>query len=219
MLFKRKLVTLLWTVSLLCKCQSEDSFLWKKLVDVSNENFVKSFLPSNYIDFENSLLNATWISRPCRQKIRSAFDGLLARRTWAVKLFNSWAKFPPTGTLSGTLTDYGDYDQCLSVVNDDPVSHRGVTQYCLVDISFPLPSMPTFHNYYQPSKVLPDPLETISNQTSPFLLNGTVYQNLADVASVFYYAYIQIGICLPAECNKNDVSNITNKGLPLNTEY
>ena len=120
--------------------------------------------------------------------------------------FNSWAKFPPSGTLAGTLTDFGDYDQCLSV---DILP----AQYCLVDISIPMPPMPKFHNYYQQSKVLPNIAELPSNSTVQYLANGTVYHALSDASSIFYYAYIQIGTCMPVQCTKDDIRNISSKGL------
>ena len=204
MAYKHMLLTLIVVYNLLGFCMAEEPFLWKQMIDVSNKHFENAFLPS-YIDLQNEVINSTWISPECNKQIRSALDSLSTRHNWATKLFNSWAKFPPSGALRGTLTDFGDYDQCLSV-------ETMPTQYCLVDISVPLPPMPKFHNYYQRAKVLPDLEESLSNATMQFMVNGTFYRNLADASSVFYYAYIQMGICLPEKCTKHDVANISSKG-------
>lgn len=190
-------------VAMCGRCWGQSSFLWKPLLDVPNETFEKAFLPS-YIDLERDIVQSEQVSVQCRNQIRTALHALSMRRNWAGKLFNSWAKFPPSGTLRGTLTDFGDYDQCLSVDALSP-------QYCLVDISVPMPQpMPKFHNYYQHSEVLP--VNENSNQTHQYLSNGTIYRDLAQVSSVFYYVYIQIGICLPEKCTPQDVSLISNNG-------
>ena len=47
---------------------------------------------------------------------------------------------------------------------------------------------------------------------SPFLAADSVYRSLERQASVFYYVYIQIGVCLPADCSREDVANISAQG-------
>ena len=192
----------------------DQDFIWKPMVEISNQSFVNAFLP-NYVNFADEVFHSNTITFECKTQLQSALDALTQRRNWAAKLFNSWAKFPPSGMLQGTLTDYGDYDQCLSLASDAIVS-----QYCLVDISIPMPRpMPMFHNYFQEAKVLPENDDKIEdgsrNQVKMLNTNETIYSHLASVSSVFYYAYIQIGICLPRGCIKQDVANITTIGKSI----
>lgn len=42
-----------------------------------------------------------------------------------------------------------------------------------------------------------------------FLEETSVYRNLERASSLFYYVYIQIGICLPGDCSREDVGNIS----------
>src|SRR5699024_8750000 len=67
------------------------------------------------------------------------------------------------------------------------------------------------HNYYHKAKVLPEKPEEyarLPTENLLYLTNGSIYRHLADVSSVFYYAYIKIGICLPEKCSKNDTEAI-----------
>ncbi|OTF74757.1 hypothetical protein BLA29_010211 [Euroglyphus maynei] len=68
------------------------------------------------------------------------------RKLWATKLFNSWSQsLVPSGFISGTITDYGDYDQCLSI--DPEQSSPIISKYCLVEFEWPIPSIrPIDHN-------------------------------------------------------------------------
>ena len=112
--------------------QSPD-YLWKRLVNMPTSVFESVFLP-NYIDFHGDILQSEALSDDCKSDLYSALTALRLRQTWAVKLFNSWAKFPPPGLSRGTLTDFGDYDQCLGADVG-----AVVPQYCLLDIAAPMP--------------------------------------------------------------------------------
>jgi len=195
------------TPTIITTPQSDDTFVWNDLLNVSTEAFQSAFLP-NYVDFRRDVLGLeSTVSTPCKTALYLALNSLTTRQYWAVKLFNSWAKFPPSGTMRGTLTDFGDYDQCLSIE-----SAAISPQYCLVDIAIPMPKpMPESHNYHHKAKVLPHTereLARLSHENLVHLSNGSFYQYLADVSSVFYYAYIQIGICLPEQCEAHDAKII-----------
>lgn len=85
------------------------------------------------------------------------FNGIRALKPWALKLLDASAKITP-GLLVGTQSDFGDFDECLSVRVDDPsglVADNGfpaeydpltglktstlVGRYCLADVEFPKP--------------------------------------------------------------------------------
>lgn len=207
---------------------SSDSFPWSSLFNVSPSTFDSLFLPP-YLNLNESTLNQNHaISRQCSASLSSALRGLSHRSGWAAQLFNSWAALPPTGTLAGTLTDWGDYDQCLAVEkfseNEEIfLETTGTTQYCLVDLALPMPQpRPPSHNLYHKSAVLP-PLPEMAHslfQIEPdwptngtpthqsFLREGSFYRKLESASSLFYYTYMQIGICLPADCSPEDVEEL-----------
>jgi len=185
---------------------ASDDFLWKPLVNIPTETLRTAFLPS-YFDFEKEIRTNQNLSVACKTDIeRALVAAFQSRQTWAFKLFNSWAKLPPSGMLTGTMTDFGDYDQCLSIDQIEP-------QYCLLDFAIPMPQpMPKYHNYYQISEVLPSETDWSSGTVQKFTSNGTIYRYLADVSSIFYYLYLQIGICLPKSCPTSDIVNIAIRG-------
>lgn len=187
---------------------NEPNFLWKPLVTVSNDTFRSAFLPS-YINFQRGVLTSSLVSNSCKLELRVALEALDARQNWAVALFNSWANFPPSGSVRGTLTDFGDYDQCLSnAVNE----HFIVPQYCLLDIKLPLPPMPDTHNYYHPTEGL-IPQFHHEPIIARFLENGTFYRHLEKQSSVFFWATLQLGVCLPSGCSEEDVRLITKNSM------
>jgi hypothetical protein len=115
-------------------------------------------------------------------------------------MYNSWGKFPPAGILDGTVTDFGDYEQCLSI---EPNEVIGESQYCLIDISLPLPEpMPIHQNLFHRVNVLPQYVNRSRND---------VFFKLAEDASFFYWINPKLGICVPNKCSINDVKTIARK--------
>lgn len=111
---------------------------------------------------------------------------------WALKMTNSWGKFPPTGLFEGTVTDFGDYDECLAV---------NVSQYCSIRLSLPLPKLKYTHNIYYKIDGL------FANQNE-----SNMFTKLSDEASIFYWTSLQFGICLPQKCNESDAKSIAKTG-------
>lgn len=188
------------------------TFLWTSLLDVPDKTFSSAFLPT-YVNFTKDVLKNEQVSGACRVTISNALEALASRQLWATALFNSWAKFPPSGTLVGTLVDYGDYDQCLELQTD--TGNALNSAYCLVDVELPMPKpIPYQHNYFHPTNsLLPKKVENVnSGFSSVHLSNGSLYRYLEKTSSVFYYEGIQIGICWPANCSREDVIQVMSKG-------
>jgi len=184
----------------------ESHYIWQRtLFNVSDRHFRDSFLP-NYVDFQRDVFENLRVTTQCRTAIRHALHGLSQRQYEAVKLFNSWAKFPPSGLLQGSMVDFGDFDQCLSQeYEDQEVSASTATQYCLIDFAVPMQQpIPRDHNLFNRPIVLPEEPDD-SKQT-----NYSLYRHLERHASVFYYTFIQIGICLPQSCTQLDAQYIVN---------
>lgn len=123
-------------------------------------------------------------------------------------MFNAWGRFPPAGILEGTLTDYGDYDQCLGI-DQAPLQ----SEYCLVDVSVPMPPMPSSHNYFQKTRVLQDYETMVNTSLAATFLNDTIYRHFADRSWAFFYASIRVGICLPRSCSRHDIGAMANASL------
>lgn len=199
------------------KPYTTSTYYWRDLLNSSNDIFADLFLPSylafeNVLGFDNSTSSDPILSDQCQRSLQEALKALGHQKSWAVELFNSWAQaFPPTGAVSGTFTDLGDFDQCLAV---DPTTIS--TQYCLLQYRLPMPRpRPKHHNFHHPT---PHLLPSQINGADYRLEKGSFYRKLEQVSSLFYYTNLQIAICLPRTCLPEDVQMIASKGLNfLNT--
>nr|XP_027206252.1 nose resistant to fluoxetine protein 6-like [Dermatophagoides pteronyssinus] len=206
-------------------------FFWRSLFNVSDEFFAHSILPTTFFN-NQKFFSQNNLTSSCQNDLRIAIESVWhLREIWSVKLFNSWSKsMIPAGMFMGTLTDYGDYDQCMSIT-DDQESNQSliIPQYCLIDMSIPMPKpRPTTHNYYHHTEgIIPDKdllaktvnLDFIADQDLSSSIikqmilapNPTIHEYLAQVSSNFYYSFIRRGICLPSSCTTNDVNKIIEK--------
>lgn len=185
--------------------KKELQYHWKPLLEIPDIIFEKAFLPS-YVNFNKDFFeHEKSISDKCKVDLLQTLEALHTRQEWAVQLFNSWGKLPPSGLTAGTITDFGDYGQCLQV----PSAH-----YCLLEFSFPMPSKPKAHNYFHSSNVLPskENLELFwSNLSSYVDTNGSLYRKMEENAAMFHYLDLRLGICLPESCRQNEVENYSSK--------
>jgi hypothetical protein len=119
---------------------------------------------------------------------------------WSHQMYNSWGKFPPSDFLSGTFADFGDYDQCLAIRPNQVIKE---SQYCLIDISLPLPKpMPIHQNFFHKVDVLPQFVNKSGNN---------FFVKLSKDASFFYWIFIRQGICTPKKCSESDIKFLTRK--------
>lgn len=110
---------------------------------------------------------------------------------------------PASGILGGTVTDFGDYDQCLSI---KPNKVIGKSQYCLIDISLPLPQPMSKHqNFFHEVNVLPQYLNK----------SQSLFVQLSKDASLFYWIFPRLGICSPNKCTKSDLRILAEKSKDL----
>ena len=123
-------------------------------------------------------------------------------------VYNSWAKFPPSGLLEGTSSDFGAYDQCLSI---EPNEVMGRAQYCMIDLSLPLPQpQPMHHNLHHKVTVIPKDIESNSSVLSA----DNLFTSLSAEASFFYWVSIRTAICVPNKCSQNDINSLINQCKP-----
>jgi hypothetical protein len=171
---------------------------WNDLIKFSQRNKDNYF--ERQTDYLKTLIKSSNISRQCEKSIFHTIKALNLFDDWAFQMYNSWGKFPPTGILKGTVADFGDYDQCLDI---EPNQVIGKSQYCLIDISLPLPKpMPIHQNFFHKVNVLPEFVNKSQNN---------VFVKLSENASFFYWIFIRLGICSPNLCTQRDLWSIAEK--------
>lgn len=155
------------------------------------------------LDFISRLINSANVSLECRHSIRSALDSYQRLTDWSYKLLDSWGEFPPKGVIEGTVTDFGDFDQCLSIEANPQL---GRPQYCLLDVSLPMPIQKRAENqnYFDKINVIPNEV----NLTTDHIL-----RKLSEESVFFYWLSLRTGLCLPDRCNQQDVELLVTKGI------
>jgi hypothetical protein len=169
--------------------------------DLNNnwENFINASIAYRETNFFNdqkffqTFYQKVNVSHQCEQSIFNTLKALKNLEDWSHQMYNSWGRFPPSGIFEGTVTDFGDYDQCLAIKPNEVI---GESQYCLIDTSFPLPKMNFHQNFFHKVNVLPQFINKSSNN---------VFVKFSEDASFFYWFHIRLGICTPTKCTQNEV--------------
>ncbi|CAG2103571.1 unnamed protein product, partial [Medioppia subpectinata] len=183
-----------------CGETNVSSVSWVKLIDRTSDWIHKtSLVLEKDIIAINVLQN---ISNACNDSIWQTFNSVKNLDVWAVQMMNSWGTFPPRGALLGTNTDFGSYDQCLAI---EPNTVINEPQYCLIDISPPIPkSMPIHHNLYHQINIHMNISQKYDNH------NENVFKSYSEFASFHYWISFRTAICTPSKCTPNDVSLLAN---------
>jgi hypothetical protein len=202
---------------LLFNCVEQTIFItekWKKMIDSTRDWIKTSYNPIS----KNILVKMKHlVSEDCAQSVLASLDSLEQLDDWAMKskkkliwlslnliflspspllvhqVFNSWSSFPPRGLFSGTFTDFGSYDQCLSITPNSIIQEA---QYCMIDL---IPYIP------QPQPVNNNLFHSLS-------LNISGFEALKEHASYFYYVSWRTGICLPSKCSREEITLVVKKG-------
>ncbi len=185
----------------------EEKTLWSKLIN-KTQNWSKSY-SSKQLDNFQIISQSSNISENCNESIRRTLKGIESLNDWSLLMINSWGSFPPTGLLEGTSSDFGSYDQCLSI---EPNGIIGEPQYCMVDLSPPIPQpMPIHHNLYHRIDVLPQ--EYYDRNTTQNSTN--IFYTFSEFASFYYWISLRTGICMPSKCSSDDITQLA-KGFAEN---
>jgi hypothetical protein len=195
-----KYLILLSFCTIISALQYHPYYNWQKLINSS------TFFNQNYV-LENKkyfqiIIKSANISKECVSSIWDTITALNTSENWSFKMFNSWGRFPPSGILEGTVTDFGDYDQCLAIKPNQVI---GESLYCLIDISLPLPKpMPIHQNFFHKVNVLPEFVNKSQNN---------IFVEFSEDASYFYWISLKLGICAPNKCSQNDIHILAEKSL------
>lgn len=135
----------------------------------------------------------------CAQSLLKIVFGLRKLEKWAFKLLDSIGR-PPSGILDVTMSDYGDYDQCLEVVSltrSGDEDFRG--QHCNIQVEHPhIPAL-TKHAIAR----LPQILKEDSVYKDVLLTYTRLQTSIA----------VRVGICVPSTCSKDDVFKMLNPAV------
>lgn len=94
-------------------------------------------------DTLQEILPKTNVSKQCSSSLQDLLQSIKSMDEWAMKLIDSWGKFPMAGIMEGTFTDFGSFDECLGILPNDVL---GEPQYCSLEMRPLLPPRPRFHN-------------------------------------------------------------------------
>lgn len=145
--------------------------------------FAAGFPQLIYSDISNLTANSL-LSEPCNRALIQVKQELDHGKEWAFQFVDSSAK-TSSGFLEGSVTSFGDYDECVNIQepdsNPNPNEHNLAGMYCLADI---------FPEGYIGKEKRKDGKVSL-NQMQRF--NNTGY----------YF-----GLCFPSHCSTSDVRTI-----------
>lgn len=90
-----------------------------------------------------------------------------------------------SGFLVGTVSSFGDYDQCLNINTQEEGNNLPTGQYCTIKLEFQFGE---------------------ENSTNNEL--SSIQSLVMNRVPMFNYYYKQIGLCLPSACSVDDVNLI-----------
>ncbi|KAG8178845.1 hypothetical protein JTE90_016515 [Oedothorax gibbosus] len=135
------------------------------------------------------------LSPGCQQSLFKWIADLRVMKPYALRMADASAKVVD-GILTGTLSGFGSFDQCVETIISKEKDIRG--QYCTIQAWPKLPPKPRF---YAINRRL-DAFKRFENDTGP-LGEFTKYLQL------FYMFPFRVGVCVPSTCSKEDLFNIT----------
>ncbi|XP_077549948.1 nose resistant to fluoxetine protein 6-like [Haemaphysalis longicornis] len=105
---------------------------------------------------------------------------------------------PAGGILTGTLTAFGSYDQCVAIEARDSRQEeaRFTGRYCTVELRPPIPKRPRYYTLH-------DQVQLFNNTT-----RTKVTGEIAEKMHFFYFLVYRYGVCVPSTCQREDVQTI-----------
>ena len=128
-------------------------------------------------------------------------------------VYNSWGHFPASGFFQGTFSDFGSYDQCLSV---EPNELIGKPKYCSIDFVPFLPRRSINHNIFHNLNGFESFIISITHRN---LTKNNIFNKIAKNAGFFYYVSIRIGVCVPSSCQDHEIELIAQKCKYIKNKY
>ncbi|XP_067137114.1 nose resistant to fluoxetine protein 6-like [Centruroides vittatus] len=159
-----------------------------KLVD----SVVKMILP-----YGMRLISEIKLSSGCQSSIMRWIFDLRKLKMSAVELLDAFGK-PFPGIFYGTISMYGNYEQCLNTVSKNEKSGKEYFkgQYCSISLK---PALPPKPDKIVLQKVMPIFKDFVEEK-------DTVVRFIASYAHLMYNLSLRYDICIPDKCTKEDIS-------------
>ncbi|XP_035209686.1 nose resistant to fluoxetine protein 6-like [Stegodyphus dumicola] len=146
------------------------------------------------------------LSPECMRNGLQMIDGLKNLKTWAFRILDASAK-SPDGLLIGSTTFLGNYDECLGTIARSSRSRDYgkilfTGKYCLLEIKPELPPKRRTYRMY-------DRIEEFENVSS----SETIIDEIASRLHTFYSYVLNLGVCVPSGCKKEDLEILMNSVL------
>ncbi|PNF21733.1 hypothetical protein B7P43_G10363 [Cryptotermes secundus] len=143
----------------------------------------------------------------CRNQSQAFLDSLQVFDMWALKMFDSSAKFP-SGVLNGNINQYGDFNQCLEVTTElNPLlyphleDYHVTGKYCLTLLDLEVGTTS------RPSRVLKE-LDDLVHAHRP------IVSTLDDPGHrIARFSTVNWGFCVPAACSADDLTAFLSESL------
>lgn len=150
-------------------------------------------VPQLIVENLDQLTENRHISNKCRRRLQMYKDGLDSGREWAFRVLDSSAKVPQA-FLDGTVTGFGDFDECLAIESPD---NAFAPKYCMVDV-FPRVDL------------APEKGKISFGQSIMFKGESSEKMtccNCDHIGSSYFF-----GLCVPDKCSTQDVRKIVRQG-------
>ncbi|KAI1293527.1 Nose resistant to fluoxetine protein 6 [Halotydeus destructor] len=119
----------------------------------------------------------------CKKSLQEIIDHIDKGTDWAFRLVDASSK-SPSGILGGTVTSFGDYDQCLEMESED-VKPRFFGKYCMVNFK--------------------------TERAALGSLN--ISRHLHKQVPVYDYYNLNFGFCIPSTCRPIDLKKLLDSRL------
>lgn len=132
------------------------------------------------------------LSAGCQRSLADLLGGLADQKLAAVRMLDASARLP-AGLLEGTLTELGNFDECLS---SGQLSSELPAQYCSLLIKPALAARPRAHTICLASPSLNGPQA------------GQLARFLSQNSHQLLYVGLRLGVCLPVACSQPEVQQL-----------
>ena len=129
-------------------------------------------------------------------------------------VLDSSGLFIESGSLKGSLTSLGQYDDCLNIkspIYDNEQFNQIKGKYCLAKLILPMPKHGLYNKSDFQSINYISQLPTSHHHMKLFMYGWSL---LSSIDSIY-----QFGICIPNSCKAEDAEKIFNKCMLQNTNY
>ncbi|KAI1303195.1 Nose resistant to fluoxetine protein 6 [Halotydeus destructor] len=190
--------------------EDEVKVKWDKMEE-STKNGIRSLLRSIFPQIVSMSSDAK-VSGNCSAGILKWIISLRHVKGWAIKMLDAIGK-PPSGILEGSITMFGNHQQCLGIRAPDDEDDfdededagppkfkeffRG--QYCVLELKPWLPKKPHFYGFTER-------IASLQRKEG----DDSVFSELSELAIFLHFVSFRLDLCLPSICSREDIQRVAN---------